>query len=185
MHNDELWQVYNQNGTPLGTDGYSPLEFSNHPDAVMGNAHVWFWKKDHAGDIEILLQKRSLTKSNKPGMYHISAAGHINVGQSAVEAAVRETQEEVGIHIDADKLYYVGAMRRINLNPNSMANVYLYELSGDEQFVYLDGEVDSVEWRSLDNFKTITAAPEDHNLVDQGSTYFSLLIDSLQQVSNA
>ena len=185
MHDDELWQVYKQNGTPSGTDGHPPLEFSNHPDAVMGNAHVWFWKKDHDGDLEILLQKRSLTRTNSPGMYHISAAGHINVGESAVEAAVRETREEMGIHIDADRLYYAGAMRRLNLNPNSMATVYLYELGGDEQFDYADGEVDSVEWRSLDNFKKITAAPAAHNLVDQGDVYFSLLIDSLQRVASA
>ena len=185
MHDDETWQVFNQNGTHAGTRGYSPAEFRNHSDEIMGNAHLWFWKKDQEGHIEILLQKRALTKISKPGMYHISAGGHINVGESAVEAAVRETSEEMGIDLDTDKLYYTGSMRLARINPNSIVNVYLYELSGDEQFSYVDGEVDSAEWRSLDNFKEITASPSEHNLVDQGDAYFSLLIDSLQHVGEA
>ena len=87
MHDSEIWQKFNQNGTPDGTNGYSPADFKNHPDDVMGNSHIWFWKRDDSGDVAILLQKRALTKVSKPGMYHISAGGHINVGETPVEAA--------------------------------------------------------------------------------------------------
>ncbi len=184
MHDDELWQEYNQNGTPHGTSGYSPEEFRQHPNDVMGNSHIWFWKKDNAGNVEILLQKRAMTKVSKPGMYHISAGGHVNVGETPVEAAARETLEEMGIALNTEELYYVGSMRLVQINPNSIVNVYLYQLDGSEEFRYVDGEVDCVEWRSLDNFKSITDAPDEHNLVDQGNAYFSLLLDSLAYISN-
>ncbi len=183
MHDSEIWQKFNQNGTPDGTNGYSPADFKNHPDDVMGNSHIWFWKRDDSGDVAILLQKRALTKVSKPGMYHISAGGHINVGETPVEAAARETSEEMGVSLDGDKLYYVGSMRLVNINPNSIVNIFLYELTGDEKFTYADGEVDSVEWRSIGNFEEITSAPSEHNLVDQGQSYFGLLLDSLRYIS--
>lgn len=184
MHEDESWQKYEQNGNPVKGSGYSPADFKLHPNEVMGNSHIWFWKRNDEDKIEVLLQKRSMTKVSKPGMYHISAGGHINIGESPVEAAVRETVEEMGIDVDDARLYYVGSMRIVKINPNSIVNVYLYELKGNEEFKYLDGEVDSVEWRSLNNFKTITSSPGEHNLVDQGNAYFSYVIDALEYISN-
>lgn len=183
MHNDEIWQKYNHNGTSCGNEGHSPSDFKQYPNDVMGNSHIWFWKKSDTGSVDILLQKRAVTKVSKPGMYHISAGGHINVGESPVEAAKRETQEEMGVELDEQKLYYVGSMRLVTINPNSIVNVFLYELSGNEQFNYLDGEVDSVEWRSLENFKHITSEPDSNNLINQGQPYFTLLIDSLEHIS--
>lgn len=184
MHSDELWQEYNHNGTPRDNKGYSPEEFRKHPNEVTGNAHIWFWRKDSAGNVEVLLQKRAMTKVSKPGMYHISAGGHVNVGETPVKAAARETFEEMGVIIDIDKLYYVGSMRLVKINPNSIVNVYLYQLKGSEKFSYVDGEVDSVEWRSLDNFKNIITGPDKHNLVDQGIAYFTLLLDLLEHIIN-
>ena len=183
MHDNELWQEYNQNGTPRGANGYSTEEFRRRPNSVMGNSHIWFWKRNNSGNIEILLQKRSMTKRDKPGMYNLSAGGHINIGETPVEAAKRETLEEMGIYLDIEKLYYISSLRRVKINPNSLVNVYLYQLDGTEEFSFDDGEVDSVKWISIDNFKKITSSPDEHNLVDMGEAYFSLLIDSLEYVA--
>ncbi len=48
---------------------------------------------------EILMQQRSLHKDKNAGMWDISVAGHISTSQDAVEAALREINEEVGINI--------------------------------------------------------------------------------------
>ena len=74
MHDNELWQIYNNNGTPVDGKGAPKEEFNSDKSLVMSNAHVWFWKIDEGG-VSILLQKRSLTKPNKPGWFHISAGG--------------------------------------------------------------------------------------------------------------
>jgi isopentenyl-diphosphate Delta-isomerase len=181
MHN-ELWQVYSNNGTAIANKGATAEEFKANSSLIMGNSHIWFWKKSGSG-VDVLLQKRSLTKSTKPGMYHISAGGHINVGETSVEAALREANEEMGIELEADKLHYVASTRIIRMSPNSIVNVFLYELNGDETFTLIDGEVDSYEWRSLDNFKEITQDADNHNLVNQGSLYFNTLIVALDYIS--
>ncbi|MDO8269540.1 MAG: NUDIX domain-containing protein [Candidatus Levybacteria bacterium] len=48
---------------------------------------------------EILLQKRSLTKDLYPGLYTVSASGHVNKGESYTDTANREIYEEIGIKI--------------------------------------------------------------------------------------
>ena len=46
---------------------------------------------------ELLLQQRSLNKDVQPGKWDTSVAGHIDIGETPVEAALREALEEVGV----------------------------------------------------------------------------------------
>jgi len=183
MHDNELWQVYNNNGTPIEGKGASKQEFNANANLIMGNAHIWFWKTDGT-TTEIMLQKRSLNKSNYPGWYHISAGGHINVGETPIDAAVREAQEEMGLAINPSKLHYVHSVRIIPRDPRDIVNVYLYRLNGDEEITHLDGEVDSYEWRTIENWKEIIKDAENNNLVPQGQLYFDTLTKALELIAS-
>lgn len=178
MHDGEQWQVYLQNGQPIAGRGANDTEFAHDDSLVMGNAHVWLWrhKDDH---MEVLLQKRSMSRNRSPGMYHISAAGHINVDESPVEAAVRETNEELGVSINPADLYFVHAIR-IPKHQNSILNVFTLFFDGDV-FSFDDGEVEEVVWRRLDDFKAMVKEPAAHNLIDQGRVYFDPLIDAIER----
>ena len=48
---------------------------------------------------QLLMQQRSYQKDTNPGKWDISVAGHVSAGQTSLEAAIREVEEEVGIHI--------------------------------------------------------------------------------------
>jgi len=41
-----------------------------------------------------------MNKSRNPGMWTVSAAGHINLGEDPTHAMIRETQEELGITVE-------------------------------------------------------------------------------------
>lgn len=183
MHANELWQVYADNGNPILGDGRDQDAFKSNPSMIMSNAHIWLWKKTNNGEVDILLQQRSLSKGSSRGWFHISAGGHINKGETAVQAAVREAQEELGLDIDPSKLHFSFSTRIIGRAPNDIVTVYLYELTGNEEFICFDGEVESYEWRSLRDFKTLTADPEAHNLINQGRLYFDSLVSSIEYVS--
>ncbi|MDW8310703.1 MAG: NUDIX domain-containing protein [Verrucomicrobiales bacterium] len=47
---------------------------------------------------EVFLQKRSMKKDRQPGLWDSSAAGHVDSGEDYDAAAVRELQEELGVH---------------------------------------------------------------------------------------
>jgi hypothetical protein len=61
MHEDELWQVFRENGLPISGRGAIDDAFDADQTLVMGNSHVWLWKKTPDG-VSVLLQKRALTK---------------------------------------------------------------------------------------------------------------------------
>ena len=48
---------------------------------------------------EVLLQRRSLSKTNDPGEWKITAAGHVGAKEEPEKAARREVKEELGINI--------------------------------------------------------------------------------------
>lgn len=181
MHENELWQVFAQNGEPIPGRGAIDDEFDVDETLVMGNAHVWFWRRTEER-IEILLQKRSLTKKRSPGFYHISAAGHIDLDETPVQAALRETKEEVGIDLNKDQLHFIHAVRSIK-NLQSLLFVYVYELTGDEEFTFDDGEVELVKWVNLGTFQQMTQEAASHKLIDQGRSYFDPLIETIKRLA--
>ena len=52
---------------------------------------------------EILLEKRSMLKKSNPGKWGI-CGGKINLGETPIDAALRETLEEIGVNIEKDKI---------------------------------------------------------------------------------
>ena len=108
-------------------------------------AHVWIVTPDG----RLLLQRRSLRKENYPGLWDVSAAGHVSAGETARECAVRETFEELGLRISAEELQFLGTLREsCVLNggtyiDNEFHDVFLVRRDVDlASLVLQDGEVD-------------------------------------------
>ena len=70
-------------------------------------AHVWLVTPDR----RVLLQRRASVKENWPDLWDISVAGHISAGESAIEAAVREAYEELGLTLAPEELRHLGTLR--------------------------------------------------------------------------
>ena len=84
-------------------------------------AHVWIV----APDGRLLLQRRALVKENWPGLWDISVAGHVSAGETAVDAAIRETFEEIGLNIKGDELVQIGTLRyHVELRPGYIENEF-------------------------------------------------------------
>lgn len=174
----ELWQVYESNGSPITGVGIDPDESRRTPDVVVGAVHVWIWRR-REGSVEILLQKRSHEKPTWPGYIDISAAGHVNLGESLLDAAVRETREEVGYDIDIGRLWHFFTYRSAK---TGLKWAYLYELTEESvDFVFNDGEVEQLEWVGLEDFELMTQSPEKHGLVPHIAEYFSLLLSAIRE----
>ena len=54
---------------------------------------------------QVFLQKRSMAKDTAPGCWDSSASGHVDCGEDYPLTAIRECQEELGVHVqDLQKL---------------------------------------------------------------------------------
>ena len=114
-------------------------------------AHIWII----APDGRFLLQRRSLRKENNPGLWDVSAAGHLSAGESASEAAVRETFEELGLQLSPADLEFVKTLTQISiLNNNTYFDnefheIFIVRRDVDVAALNLDPEeVAEVKWVS-------------------------------------
>lgn len=88
---NELFIVVDRDDNILGYK----TRYECHHDKTFIHRAVGALIFDDAG--RALLQKRSMTKDMEPGLWGISAAGHVTRGQADEEAVHRELQEELGI----------------------------------------------------------------------------------------
>ncbi|KAL3680481.1 hypothetical protein R1sor_023437 [Riccia sorocarpa] len=85
--------------------------------------HVWIYAESTA---ELLLQRRAYTKDSWPGLWDISSAGHISAGDTSLETARRELQEELGIDLpeEAFELLFVYKQNDVLNNGTYINNEY-------------------------------------------------------------
>lgn len=71
---------------------------------------------------QLYLQQRSSQKQPYPGCWDLSATGHVQLGESTLDAAQRELTEELGIYIKGLRL-----LRELSASPETGYEfVYLY-----------------------------------------------------------
>ncbi len=148
MHHDEQWQLFNDNGEPKVGEWRS-AENGNPKTGdqdIVGGAVIYLFRKNEKGETELLWQQRSEKLSDFPGKWDVSAGGHVNLGETFADAAVREAREEIGIEISVDDLILVAFRRSHNI----VNFIYLVDWTGKgEDFKFDDGEVAGAKWVSL------------------------------------
>lgn len=108
---------------------------------------VWLVRDDN-GKTEILFQKRAQSVQNG-GFYDSSAGGHVDEGEDILTAALRETQEEIGLSLNPEDLRLVCSYT----TDKKYITVYLADRTGKSDELHLaHDEVESVEWVSLEDF---------------------------------
>jgi isopentenyldiphosphate isomerase len=90
----ELWDIYDENRRKTGRthERGIPMEEGDYHLVI----HVWIVNDKG----EVLIQKRQPWKEGWPNMWDGSVAGSAVVGDNSVDAAIRETKEELGIELD-------------------------------------------------------------------------------------
>lgn len=151
----EMLDIVDENGEPTGVVK-ERTKIHEEGDRHR-TSHVWIVRKNkESGLVDILLQKRSVTKDSFPGCYDISSAGHIPAGSGYVESALRELKEELGIETSADNLKECG-IRRVSFkgifhgkqfNDNQVTKVFKMECNDLDitKLKLQKEEVESVRW---------------------------------------
>ncbi|MDC1287729.1 NUDIX domain-containing protein [Gammaproteobacteria bacterium] len=146
---DELLDVVNENDEVIGVKSRGEI----HAEGLMHRAvHILLF--NNAG--ELFLQKRSQSKDEQPGKWDSSAAGHVDSGETYLDCACREINEELGIVVDRpmQTLFKLPATLRTG---NEHCMVYHYCFDGP--LVLQADEIDDGEW--------IDTATMDRRVADQ------------------
>ncbi len=148
----EIFDVIDKNGKPTGK---TVSREQAHAEGIPHRtAHIWILREKE-GHVQMLLQKRSMNKDSFPGMFDTSSAGHIQAGDEPLESALRELEEELGIHATPEQLHFAGTFpisfakefHGKMFRDEELAFVYIYDQPVDiEKLVLQKEEVEAVEW---------------------------------------
>lgn len=104
---------------------------------------------------QVLLQKRSATKKLWPGMWDVSAGGHVLAGEFGFQAVIRECREELGLDLDKNDITFIGATTSTNLKGDVINNhfneYYIAHKDFDPTILKLQTEeVSEAKWVARD-----------------------------------
>jgi len=146
---EEYIDVLDDTGKPTGK---RELKSIAHRD---GDRHrtVHIWIVNPKG--ELLIQRRSPNKENHPNMWDISCAGHVSAGETSIQAALRETKEELGLVLGEKDFEYLSTINgpRVLLNggayiDHEFNDVYLVRIKNVRPLELQKEEVAETKWVS-------------------------------------
>ena len=139
----ELFEIVDEGGNVIGT---APRNVCHgDPSLVHRAAHVLVFNKEG----RLLLQLRSKHKDIQPGKWDTSVGGHLCVGETYEEAAVREMEEELGI-TGAKLDYLYDYPLRNNVESE---NIRSFVMTWDGPVRFQEDEIDEVRLWSLDEIR--------------------------------
>jgi isopentenyldiphosphate isomerase len=181
----EYFEVVDEQGNPTGAVQERALIHAR--GFWHQTVHIWVYRP--GGDI--LLQKRSLRKESHPGLWDVSAAGHVAVGESALQSALRESREELGLVIPPDRLRFIAKTRRTMVSlegayiDNEFTSVYLFCFRGEEGDLSPDPEeVEAIGFFSCGRLrKLLVGEATGEEFVPYDDHYYYSIIDRVERSS--
>ncbi|MEC3908569.1 NUDIX domain-containing protein [Tamlana sp. 2201CG12-4] len=181
---DELIDITDKHGNLLGK---SELKSVVHLKGYYHHtSHVWFYTKNG----EVLLSQRSAKKSICPLLWDVSVAGHIDSGETAKQAAIRETKEEIDLNIQENDLYKIGVFECFQsynngIIDNEFHNTFISELKIPlSQLTPQHEEVEALKLITLDEFASLilNIAANNNHLVSSNKSYYEFVLQELKKL---
>ena len=178
---DEYIDIVDINGNPTGA---SELKSVIHQKGLYHHtAHIWFYTDN--GDI--LLAQRSAKKVICPLMWDVSVAGHINAGETPKQAAIRETEEEIGLTIFENDLHQIGVFEcfqtyESGIIDNEFHNTYIAKLNVPlSKLIPQEEEVEALKLVSAFDFNNLIDSIETNNnhFIPSNKSYYETVFQQI------
>lgn len=124
----ELVDVLDENGNKTGEK--ATLDDICNRGLWHNSVHAIIITKDH----KIIAQKRSLSIVMNPDMIELSVGGAVNSAEEPLQAIIRETKEELGIHVEPSEVIYINKRRynkhykKLNKTSKTILHTYVIKL---------------------------------------------------------
>ena len=179
---DELIDIVDKNGNPTGK---TALKSEIHKNGWYHNTiHLWLYTLEG----KILLQQRSHKKTIYPLLWDVSVAGHIDAGETFIEAAIRETKEEIGLVLNSGDLIKIGT----HLHESEYANGNIKDYEFHQVFISelhhlvaeltpQEHEVEALKLVSFDEFEhLLNNSKSNSHFVSSNYEYYIFVLKAIK-----
>lgn len=143
----ELWDLYDEHRQPLGRTHVRGTEFNEGEYYVC--AEIWVINSEG----KILIQQRHPNK--KLGGWWGFTGGGVTAGETTLQAAVREIEEEIGLQVEEEELHFLATFQA----KNYFMDIYVVNKEVDTKDLTLqEDEVVDVRLVSPEEFKRMFEA---------------------------
>lgn len=130
------------------------------------SVHTWIMNSKG----EFLIQKRSPNKKTFPNMWSQTGGG-VDEGETTLQAALRECNEELGVSIDLNNIELILSFKR----KFDFVDVWLVKQDIDiSNIVLQEEEVSEVKWSSIDEIRELMKTDK---LAKSIEIYFDMFIN--------
>lgn len=152
---EEQIDILNEKGDKTGeVKGYDEV---HRFGLLHRTVHIWLLNSKG----QLLLQKRTKNKKIFPLHWDTSAGGHVSAGQSNIEGAQMEVEEELGLSLTPSDFKYLFTVKEDNVVFNGdkrmekgFNEVYLVCLDlAITEFKLAPDEIEEVRWISKEEFE--------------------------------
>ena len=143
----ELIDVFDEEGNYMN---YS-LDRKEVHEKNLWHQHASAWIMNKEG--LILLQQRSFDKKKNPGKWS-KTGGHVDAGETCIEALKREIYEEIGVRIPDDRIIPINVFKSDNPNEHYFSYNYIILTDLKENEIILQKEeVNAVKYYSIEELE--------------------------------
>ena len=171
------------------TTGKSVLKSEAHKNGWYHNTiHLWLYTNKG----EILLQQRSHKKKIYPLLWDVSVAGHVDTGETFIEAVLRETKEEIGLILTPNSLQKIGVELYQSsydngaIQDNEFHHIYLSQLKQPVRNLKTQkGEVEAIKLVTFDEFEELLKNSKTNgHFVTSNSNYYLFILTTIKNQVN-
>ena len=178
----EFLDILSKEGKPTGE---KILKSEVHKIGYYHNtSQIWFYTDNG----EILLQQRAATKIVCPLLWDVSVAGHVDAGETVIQAAIRETKEEIGLKIRKEDLYKLGVFECFQnysngIIDNEFHHTFISELKVDvAQLKPQKSEVEALKLISIHDFyEKLEQSDSNNHFISSNRLYYETVIEAVLQ----
>lgn len=180
---DEFIDIVTEKGLATGKIA---LKSEAHKNGWWHNTiHVWLFTNNG----EILLQQRSHKKAIFPLLWDVSAAGHIDAGETIENAAIRETFEELGLQLKIKDLIKIGVHKHASsyangsIQDNEFHHVFIAKLKTEiDKLKPQQEEVEDIKLVSFAEFNLLLENSKHNNhFVNTNKDYYKFVLNRIKE----
>lgn len=180
---EEMIDIATKEGT---LTGHSVPKSEVHQKGLYHHTvHLWLYNYQH----QILLQQRAASKAICPLLWDVSVAGHIDAGETQLQAAVRETKEEIGLVLSESDLKKIGMFKCFQSYPNGIIdnefhNTYIAKLKAPlNDLIPQPEEVEDLKLVTFEEFETLLKNSETNNhFVASNRDYYHFVLNAIKAI---